>query len=57
MYVIPLVRSTTNIATHAKRIGEKKAKVAAWPKLFANLRGSCSDDLDRQGVAEKAINA
>jgi len=57
VYVIPLVRSTTNIATHAKRIGEKKAKVAAWPKLFANLRGSCSDDLERQGVAEKAINA
>jgi hypothetical protein len=49
--------STTNVATHAKRIVETKAKVAAWPKLFVNLRGSCSDDLERRGIPEKAINA
>jgi hypothetical protein len=26
-------------------------------KLFVNLRGGCSDDLERPGIAEKAINA
>ena len=57
VYVVPRVRSTTNVATHAKRIVETKAKVAAWPKLFVNLRGSCSDDLERRGIPEKAINA
>ena len=28
-----------------------------WPKLFVNMRGSCSDDLERRSVPEKAINA
>ena len=57
VYVVPRVRSTTNVATHAKRIVVNKAKVAAWPKLFVNLRGSCSDDLERRGIPEKAIDA
>jgi integrase len=54
--VVPRVRITSNLATHAKRL-VKKAGVAVWPKLFVNMRGSCSDDLERRGIPEKAINA
>jgi len=56
VYVVPRARHGSNLATHAKRL-VKKAGVEPWPKLFTNLRGSCSDDLERRGVAEKAINA
>ena len=35
----------------------KKAGITPWPKLFVNMRGSCSDDLERRGIPEKAINA
>ena len=56
VYVVPRVRVTGNLGTHAKRL-VKKAGVAVWPKLFVNMRGSCSDDLERRGIPEKAINA
>jgi integrase len=56
VYVVPRVRVTSNLGTHAKRL-VKKAGVAVWPKLFVNMRGSCSDDLERRGIPEKAINA
>ena len=49
--------SARDAVLHAKRIVVNKAKVAAWPKLFVNLRGSCSDDLERRGIPEKAIDA
>ena len=55
LYVLPRARGGHNLGTQAKRIVEK-AGVKPWPKLFVNMRGSCSDDLQRQGVAEKAIN-
>ena len=56
VYVVPRARGGHNLGTQAKRIIEK-AGVKPWPKLFVNMRGSCSDDLERDGVAEKAINA
>jgi len=56
VYVVPRVRVTSNLGTHAKRL-VKKAGVDVWPKLFVNMRGSCSDDLERRGIPEKAINA
>ena len=56
VYVLPRVRATTELSTHAKRL-VTKAGVKLWPKLFVNMRGSCSDDLERRGVTEKAINA
>jgi integrase len=56
IYVVPRARHGANLGTQAKRIIEK-AGVKPWPKLFVNMRGSCSDDLERDGVAEKAINA
>ena len=55
VYVLPRVRTTTELSTHAKRL-VTKAGVTLWPKLFVNMRGSCSDDLERSGVSEKAIN-
>ena len=55
VYVVPRTRHG-NLGTQAKRIVEK-AGVKLWPKLFVNMRGSCSDDLERRGIAEKAINA
>jgi hypothetical protein len=33
-----------------------KAGIEVWLKLFVNMRGSCSDDLERRGIAEKAID-
>ncbi|HBB74755.1 MAG TPA: hypothetical protein DC048_09945 [Planctomycetaceae bacterium] len=56
VYVLPRARTTTALSTHAKRL-VTKAGVTLWPKLFVNMRGSCSDDLERRGVPEKAINA
>jgi integrase len=56
VYVVPRTRGGQNLSTQAKRL-VKKAGVEVWDKLFVNLRGSCSDDLERRGVAEKAINA
>ena len=56
VYVVPRARGGSNLSTHAKRL-VARAGVEVWPKLFVNLRGSCSDDLERRGVAEKAINA
>jgi integrase len=56
VYVVPRARGGHNLGTQAKRL-VKKAGVEVWEKLFVNLRGSCSDDLERRGVAEKAINA
>ena len=56
VYVVPRARQGSNLGTHAKRLAIK-AGFEPWPKFFTNLRGSCSDDLERQGVAEKAINA
>jgi integrase len=56
VYVVPRARGGSNLSTHAKRL-VAKAGVEVWPKLFVNLRGSCSDDLERRGIAEKAINA
>jgi hypothetical protein len=56
VFVLPRARGGHNLGTQAKRLIEQ-AGIAVWPKLFVNLRGSCSDDLERRGVAEKAINA
>jgi len=56
IYVVPRARGGRNLGTQAKRIIEK-AGIVVWEKLFVNLRGSCSDDLERRGIAEKAINA
>jgi integrase len=56
VYVLPRVRVISNLGTHAKRL-VKKAGITPWPKLFVNMRGSCSDDLERRGIPEKAINA
>lgn len=41
---------------HAKRL-VAKAGIEVWLKLFVNMRGSYSDDLERRGIAEKAINS
>ena len=56
VFVVPRARSGRNLGTQAKRL-VAKAGVAVWPKLFVNMRGSCSDDLERRSVPEKAINA
>jgi integrase len=56
VYVLPRARGGRYLGTHAKRLVQQ-AGVKVWPKLFVNMRGSCSDDLERRGVAEKAINA
>jgi hypothetical protein len=47
---------TGNLGTHAKRLVEK-AGITVWPRFLGNLRGSCSDDLARRGVSDKAITA
>ena len=56
VYVVPRARHGSNLGTHAKRLAAK-AGVELWPKFFTNLRGSCSDHLERDGFAEKAIDA
>ena len=55
VYVVPRARRGSNLGTHAKRL-VIKAGVEPWPKFFTNLRGSCSDDLERDAYAEKAID-
>jgi integrase len=56
VYVVPSLRHCTNLGTQAKRLIQK-AGFKVWPKLFVNLRGSCSDDLERDRFGEKAIDA
>jgi integrase len=57
IYVVPRARGGRNLGTHAKRL-VAKAGVAVWPKMFVNLRGSRSDDLDRNPeIKDKAIDA
>jgi integrase len=56
VYVVPRARHGSNLGTQAKRL-VIKAGFEPWPKFFTNLRGSCSDDLERAGFPEKAINA
>ena len=56
VYVLPRARSTGTLSTHAKRL-VAKAGIEVWPKLVVNLRGRCSDDLERAGVNEKAVSA
>jgi len=56
VYVLPRARSTGTLSTHAKRL-VAKAGIEVWPKLFVNMPGSCSDDLERAGVNEKAVSA
>ena len=56
VYVVPRARGGRNLGTHAKRL-VAKAGVEVWPKMFVNLRGSRSDDLDRNPeITEKAID-
>ena len=56
VYVVPRVRVTSNLGTHAKRL-VAKAGIAVWPRFFGNLRGSCSDDLARRGMSDKVITS
>ena len=54
--MVPRARGGRNLGTHAKRL-VAKAGVEVWPKMFVNLRGSRSDDLDRNPeITEKAID-
>jgi len=46
VYVIPRAHGGPNMGTGAIRI-IKKAGVKPWEKTFVNLRGSCSDELER----------
>ena len=56
VFVVPRARGGRNLGTSAKRL-VVKAGVAVWPKLFVNLRGSRSDDLDRNPeITDKAID-
>ena len=56
IYVVPMARGGRNLGTQAKRL-VAKAGVEVWPKMFVNLRGSRSDDLDRNPeITDKAID-
>lgn len=55
IYVLPSLRHCTNLGTEARRIVEKVG-FKRWPKFFTNMRGSCSDDLERAGFPEKTID-
>lgn len=46
-YVVPRAHGEPNLGTEAKRI-IKKAGFEPWEKTFVNLRGSCSDELERE---------
>ena len=46
-YVVPRAAGRPNLGTEANRIIEK-AGIALWEKTFVNLRGSCSDELERE---------
>lgn len=50
VYVVPRARAGENLRTYANRI-LRKASVAAWPKLFNNLRSSCETELMRRHPA------
>ena len=57
IYVVPRAHGGRNLRTHAIRL-VVKAGVEVWPKIFVNLRGSRSDDLDRNpDVSGKAIDS
>ncbi len=57
IYVVPRVHGGRNLRTHAKRL-VVQAGVEVWPKIFVNLRGSRSDDLDRNPeISDKAIDS
>jgi hypothetical protein len=45
--VVPRAQGEPNLGTEAKRI-IKKAGFEPWEKTFVNLRGSCSDELERE---------
>ena len=55
IYVLTSLRHCTNLGTEARRI-VKQAGFKMWPKFFTNMRGSCSDDLEREGYPEKTID-
>ena len=46
-HVVPRAVGLPNLGTEATRIIER-AGVAPWEKTFVNLRGSCSDELERE---------
>jgi len=46
-YVVPRAHGEPNLGTQADRI-IKKAGFEPWEKTFVNLRGSCSDELERE---------
>jgi integrase len=46
-HVVPRAVGLPNLGTEADRIIEK-AGVEPWEKTFVNLRGSCSDELERE---------
>jgi integrase len=46
-FVVPRAHGEPNLGTEAKRI-IKKAGFEPWEKTFVNLRGSCSDELERE---------
>lgn len=57
IYVVPRVHGGRNLRTHAMRL-VVQAGVEVWPKIFVNLRGSRSDDLDRNPeISDKAIDS
>ena len=57
IYVVPRAHGGRNLRTHAIRL-VVKAGVEVWPKIFVNLRGSRSDDLDRNpDINDKAIDS
>jgi len=46
-FVVPRAQGEPNLGTEATRI-IKKAGIEPWEKTFVNLRGSCSDELERE---------
>jgi integrase len=46
-YVVPRAYGEPNLGTQADRI-IRKAGLEPWEKTFVNLRGSCSDELERE---------
>ena len=54
----PPTEKTSSMSRPRISIGKTPgSRRGTWPKLFVNMRGSCSDDLERRGIPEKAINA
>lgn len=54
-HVVPRAGGLPNLGTEADRIVEK-AGLTTWEKTFVNLRGSCSDELEREYPAH-VVNA